>query len=257
MKPVIALGGATLALGALLSGALSVGGASVANGAPSQPLAGVVIALDPGHQLGNSNPEHFDELAQTHFNGHETKNCNTSGTATNAGYPEATYNWNVARLVKDQLEALGADVRMTRHSNSMRKWGPCVDERGRFGAKVGADLMLSIHGDGADSSGYGFYVMVPSVIKGWTDDISAKSIRLGKRFVSGMAGAGAPRSTYVSGQMMITPTISTLNFSDVPVILLESGNMRNSSDAARMSSAAGQRQYADWIVAGLRAALKA
>jgi N-acetylmuramoyl-L-alanine amidase len=98
--------------------------------------------------------------------------------------------------------------------------------------------------------------MVPSVIKGWTDDISAKSIRLGKRFVSGMAGAGAPRSTYISGQMLITPEISTLNFSDVPVILLESGNMRNSADAARMSSSAGQRQYADWIVSGLRAALR-
>ena len=99
--------------------------------------------------------------------------------------------------------------------------------------------------------------MEPSVIKGWTDDISAKSIRLGKRFVSGMAAAGAPRSTYISGQMLITPTISTLNFSDVPVILLESGNMRNPSDAARMSSPAGQRQYADWIVAGLRSALRA
>lgn len=252
MKPVIALAAATLSVGAL-----ALGGAVPASSAPAQPLAGIVIALDPGHQLGNSNPAHFDELAVTHFNGHETKSCNTSGTATNAGYPEATFNWNVARLVKDQLEALGADVKMTRHSNSMRKWGPCVNERGRFGAKVGADLMLSIHGDGADSSGYGFYVMEPSVIKGWTDDISAKSIRLGKRFVSGMAAAGAPRSTYISGQMMITPTISTLNFSDVPVILLESGNMRNSSDAARMSSETGQRQYADWIVAGLRAALKA
>ena len=251
MKPVLAVVAAALSIGAL-----ALGGAVPASSAPAQPLAGIVIALDPGHQLGNSNPAHFDELAVTHFNGHETKSCNTSGTATNAGYPEATFNWNVARLVKDQLEALGADVKMTRHSNSMRKWGPCVDERGRFGAKVGADLMLSIHGDGADSSGYGFYVMEPSVIKGWTDDISAKSIRLGKRFVSGMAAAGAPRSTYISGQMLITPTISTLNFSDVPVILLESGNMRNSSDAARMSSSAGQRQYADWIVAGLRAALK-
>ena len=140
----------------------------------------MVIALDPGHQLGNSNPEFFDELARTHFNGHMTKGCNTSGTATNAGYPEATFNWNVARLVKDKLEALGADVKMTRHSNSTRKWGPCVDERGRFGTKVGADLMLSIHGDGASSSGYGFYVMVPSVIKGWTDDISAKASALSR-----------------------------------------------------------------------------
>ena len=220
------------------------------------PLQGLVIALDPGHQLGNSNPKFFDELAQTHFNGYETKSCNTTGTATNAGFPEATFNWETTLLVKERLEALGATIRMTRHSNSWNKWGPCVNERGQFGNKVGADLMLSIHADGADSSGYGFFVMEPTVIKGWTDDISAKSIRMGKKFIAGMAGAGAPRSTYIDGQMMITPTISTLNFSDVPVILLESGNMRNSSDARRMSSASGREQYADWIVAGVRAALR-
>ena len=243
---------------ALALAALGLAPAATAAPAPTagRPLEGLVIALDPGHQLGNSNPAHFDELAQTHFNGYETKICNTSGTATNDGFPEATFTWNVALLVKEQLEALGADVRMTRHSNSWKKWGPCVNERGAFGAKVGADLMLSIHADGADSAGYGFFVMLPAVIKGWTDDISAKSIRLGKRFVTGMAAAGAPRSTYISGQIMITPTISTLNFSDVPVILVESGNMRNATEARRMSSAAGQQQYADWLVAGLRAALR-
>lgn len=218
-------------------------------------LSGLVIALDPGHQKGNSNPRFAQHIAQTHFDGYQTKTCNTTGTETNAGYAESEFNWKVAKLVKAKLEALGASVPMTRHSNSWNKWGPCVDERGEFGAKVGADLLLSIHGDGADSSGYGFFVMEPSVIKGWTDDISAVSIRMGKRFIAGMAGAGAPRSTYIGGQMMITPTISTLNCSDVPVILLESGNMRNASDAARMSSVRGQQQYADWIVAGIRAAL--
>ena len=249
---------AAAGLVAAATAALLLAPLAPASGAPATgaPLDGLVIALDPGHQLGNSNPKFSDELAQTHFNGYETKGCNTTGTATNAGYPEATFNWNVALLVKDHLEELGADVRMTRHSNSWSKWGPCVNERGRFGTEVGADLMLSIHGDGADSAGYGFFVMVPSVIEGWTDDISAKSIRMGKRFISGMADAGAPRSTYIAGQMMVTPTISTLNFSDVPVILLESGNMRNSVDARRMSSARGQAQYADWIVAGVRAAFR-
>ena len=246
------------ASGGILFATMALVPAAAAPAAPlaDTPLAGVVIALDPGHQLGNSNPKFFSNLAVTHFNGYETKNCNTTGTATNAGYPEATFNWEVALLVKDQLQALGAQVQMTRHSNSWSKWGPCVNERGQFGNRIGADLLLSIHADGADSAGYGFFVMEPSVIKGWTDDISAKSIRMGKKFIAGMAAAGAPRSTYISGQMMVTPTISTLNFSDVPAILVESGNMRNATDARRMSSPDGQRQYADWIVAGVRAALQ-
>jgi N-acetylmuramoyl-L-alanine amidase len=98
--------------------------------------------------------------------------------------------------------------------------------------------------------------MLPTTIPGWTDDIAKPSARMGKRFVQGMADAGALRSNYISGQTMVTPEISTLNFSDVPTILVELGNMRNSSDAARMTSREGQKEYADWLLAGIRAALR-
>ena len=240
---------------------LAIGGvgASPAGSAPSasKPLAGVVIALDPGHQLGNANPAFSKQLAVTHFNGYMRKGCNTTGTETNGNYPEATFNWIVAKKVRHRLQALGATVHMTRNSNSYGAWGPCVDVRGRFGAKVGADVMLSIHADGVVSGGSGFYVMLPASIPGWTDDISQRSYRMGTRFVDGMARAGAPRSTYISGQVLVTKEISTLNLSDVPAILVELGNMRNPTDAARMTSPDGRKRYADWIVAGLRAALRA
>lgn len=242
---------------AMLGG--GTGAVQAGPGAPperSRPLSGVVIALDPGHQLGNSNPEFADELAQTRFNGYETKGCNTTGTATLDGYPESLFNWRVSRYVAARLKGLGAQVRLTRHGNSYEKWGPCVWERGRFGAKVGADLLVSIHADGADSSGRGFYIFVPSEIPGWTDDIAAKSSRMGKRMLKAMADQGAPVSTYMDPPLVVTPTLSTLNFSDVPAVLVELGNMFNPSDAARMTSREGQRQYADWLVAGIRAALR-
>lgn len=235
---------------------LAVVGAVPVSSAPSRPLDGVVIALDPGHQLGNSNPRFSSQIAQTRFNGHITKGCNTTGTATNAGFPEATFNWRVSRYVERRLKALGATVHKTRSNNSYDSWGPCVWDRGKFGARVDADLLLSIHADGAGSSGSGFYLMLPATIPGWTDDIARPSARMGKRFIQGMADAGAPRSTYIYGQTLVTPEISTLNFSDVPAILVELGNMQNATDAARMSSRVGQKQYADWLVAGIRAALQ-
>lgn len=244
-------------LGVAGPGAASTAPEPPAVKAPGQPLAGMVIALDPGHQLGNSNPRFASKMAQTRYNGYITKGCNTTGTATNGGYAESTFNWRVSRYLERRLRALGATVRMTRTTNSYDAWGPCVWDRGRFGAKVGADLLLSIHADGAVSSGSGFYVMLPRSIPGWTDDIAGRSGRMGKRFVQAMADAGAPRSTYISGQILVTPEISTLNFSDVPAILVELGNMRNASDAARMTTRSGQRKYADWLVSGIRAALKA
>ncbi len=247
---------ALVALGA--AAVLAVSAAPSASSAPAaaRPLAGVVIALDPGHQLGNANPRFAAQMAQTRFNGHMVKGCNTTGTATNGRFPEATFNWRVTRYLEQRLRALGATVRKTRTNNSYDAWGPCVWDRGRFGARVGADLLLSIHADGAAPSGSGFYVMLPASIPGWTDDIARPSARMGQRFVQGMANAGAPRSTYIRGQILVTPQISTLNFSDVPAILVELGNMRNATDAARMTSREGQKQYADWLVAGVRAALR-
>ena len=245
-----------VAAAALAAVAAMLGSSPAAVGAPSRPLEGVVIALDPGHQLGNSNPRFSAQMAQTRFNGHITKGCNTTGTSTNGGYAESTFNWRVSRYLESRLRALGATVRKTRSNHSYDAWGPCVWDRGRFGAEVDADLLLSIHADGAAPGGSGFYVMLPATIPGWTDDIARQSGRMGKRFVQGMAGAGAPRSTYISGQILVTPEISTLNFSDVPAILVELGNMRNSSDAARMTSREGQKQYADWLVSGIRAALR-
>lgn len=238
--------------------ALAMSAAPPASSAPpaGKPLTGVVIALDPGHQLGNANPRFAANLAQTRFNGYITKGCNTTGTATNGGFPESTFNWRVTSYLENRLRSLGATVRKTRSNNSYNAWGPCVWDRGRFGAKVGADLLVSIHADGAAPGGSGFYIMVPASIPGWTDDIAGPSARMGARFVQGMAGAGAPRSTYISGQTLVVRDISTLNFSDVPAILVELGNMRNASDAARMTSREGQKRYADWLVAGIRAALR-
>ena len=119
-----------------------------------------------------------------------------------------------------------------------------------------ADLLLSIHADGAVSTGSGFYIMVPASITGWTDDIATSSGRMGQRFIQGMANAGAPRSTYIRDQTLVTQDISTLNFSDVPAILVELGNMRHPGDASRMTSREGQKQYADWVLAGIRTALR-
>ena len=221
-----------------------------------KPLRGITIALDPGHQLGNSNPAFALKLAQTRFNGTITKGCNTTGTATNSGFPEATFVYKVTRRVKKRLERQGATVKMTRTTNSYQRWGPCVWKRGQFGAKVRADMLLSVHADGGPASGKGFFVIVPGLVPGWTDDIAAKSQRYGKRLIEGMAKAGATRSTYISGQTLVWNDVTTLNFSDVPAVLVEVGNMRNAEEARLMRTRQGQNDYAAWLVAGVKAAVR-
>jgi N-acetylmuramoyl-L-alanine amidase len=218
----------------------------------SLPLSGVRIALDPGHQLGNHNfPEEIRRLVPA---GGFYKACNTTGTATNGGYPEATLNFRVARLVQARLQALGAQVFLTRTRNSESLWGPCVDTRGEFGASVHAQLTVSLHGDGAPSSAHGFHVIAPKARSPWTTDIAKPSRRLALALRSGFDALGIPRSTYVGGgtALSIRSDLATLNLSDVPVAMLEVGNMRNASDAHRMTTKAGRHRYARAVVRGIR-----
>jgi N-acetylmuramoyl-L-alanine amidase len=216
------------------------------------PLAGTRIALDPGHQLGNHNfPE---EIRRPVPAGGFEKPCNTTGTRTNGGYWEATLSFRVARLVRERLQALGAEVLLTRNRNSESLWGPCVDERGEFGAKVGAQLMVSLHADGAGSSDHGFHVIAPTARSPWTTDIAGPSRALARALRSGFDAKGIARSTYVGNgtALSIRSDLGTLNLSDVPVAMLEVGNMRNASDAHRMTTKKGRKTYARAVVKGIR-----
>jgi N-acetylmuramoyl-L-alanine amidase len=218
----------------------------------SLPLAGIRIALDPGHQLGNRNfPTQIRRLVPA---GGFNKPCNTTGTQTFGGYPEATLNFRIARLVQARLEALGARVFLTRTRNSEYLWGPCVDYRGEFGERVGARLTVSLHADGAPSGNHGFHVIAPRSRSPWTTDIAQPSRRLALALRAGMDALGLARSTYVGGgtALSIRSDLGTLNMSDVPVAMLEIGNMRNAGDAARMTSRTGRHRYARAVVRGIR-----
>lgn len=220
--------------------------------AATLPLAGVRIALDPGHQLGN---RHFRaQIGRLVPAGGFEKPCNTTGTSTNRGYAEATLNFRVARLVQKRLEALGARVLLTRTRNREDLWGPCVDTRGEFGARVHARLTVSLHGDGAPSGLRGFHVIAPRSRSPWTTDIAAASLRLAKSLRAGFDARHIPRSTYVGNgtALSIRSDLGTLNLSDVPVAMVEMGNMRNASDAHRMTTKKGRHRYARAVVRGIR-----
>ena len=74
--------------------ATSVLGAPTAARPAPEPLAGRVVVLDPGHQLGNHRyPRQIGRLVPA---GGFRKPCNTTGTSTNGGYPEASLTWDVA-----------------------------------------------------------------------------------------------------------------------------------------------------------------
>ena len=223
--------------------------------APELPLAGRVVVLDPGHQLGNTRfPDEVNALVDA---GGFRKPCNTTGTSTDDGYPEATFNWQVARLTQRMLRRLGADVLLTRSSNSASAWGPCVDERGRAGNPGApgptADLKVSIHADGSRVPGaHGFHVIAPVEVEPWTTDIAAASAQLAAVVRDSLVDEGLATSTYAGRDGIdVRGDLGTLNLADIPTVLVELGNMRDGGDAALMTSTSGRRDYASALAAAV------
>jgi N-acetylmuramoyl-L-alanine amidase len=213
------------------------------------PLAGIVIELDPGHNGGNaSHPAYINRLV---WIGNRWKACDTVGTSTRSGWAEHRFNWLVANLVKSRLQALGATVVLSRPSDT--GYGPCITTRAALGAKVHARLKVSIHADGAPSYDHGFFVMRPGLVRGYTDDILASSYTLAKAVRSGLVKVGLRVANYYATTGIIARTdMGGLNMSDVPAVMVELGNMKNTGDAARMMSSTGRAQYANGLVAGIR-----
>lgn len=220
--------------------------AAVADGT----LRGKTILIDPGHNGANSrNPKVINRKV---FIGNGTKACDTTGTETNAGYPEYAFNLDVSTQLASMLRSAGAAVVLTRTTNT--GVGPCITERAAAATTAGADVAISIHADGAASAERGFHVIVPGKI-GRNNAIVAPSRQLGIQVRDAFrAGTSEPLSTYAgtrTGAVVVRSDLGGLNLSTVPKIFIECGNMRNATDARQMTTPAWRRQAATALAAGL------
>ncbi|MEV3972583.1 N-acetylmuramoyl-L-alanine amidase [Streptomyces sp. NPDC050698] len=221
--------------------------------AASGPLKGKVVVIDPGHNPGNF--RHTTEINRKVDIGTNSKECDTTGTSTNDGYTEAKFTLDVAHRMRTLLEKQGATVRLTQDGD--RPFGPCVDERARIGNQAKADAVVSIHADGSGAGNRGFHVILPGEVKSGAADTRAivgPSRDLGER-VAGrfVAVTGSAPSNYVGdgGGLVTRKDLGGLNLSTVPKVFIECGNMRDSKDAALLTSGAWRQKAAQGISEGI------
>jgi len=217
-------------------------------GIPGRPLAGTVVGIDPGHNGGNFTRQ--AAIDRKIWNGRAWENCNTTGTATNGGYTEALFNFQVAVYLRADLIAAGARVVMTRASNS--GVGPCVNQRAAIMNNAHANAAIAIHADGGPPDGRGFAILEP-IADGANSAVIAPSARLGDDIRAALlAGTVMPSSNYdgVDG-LKARDDLAGLNLARVPTVLIEVGNMRSATDAALLTSAAFQQQVARALTAAM------
>jgi N-acetylmuramoyl-L-alanine amidase len=217
-------------------------------GSAATALAGQTIGIDPGHNGGNAADPAF--INRIIWNGRQNETCDTTGTQTDAGYTEASFNWNVARYLQADLRRAGARVVMTRHSNN--GVGPCVTSRAHILNRAGATVALDIHADGGPAWGRGFTVLEP-VADGPNDGIITASERLGNDVRSALLKyTSMPESNYDGHDGLVSRNdLAGLNLATEPKVLVECGNMRNATDARLLTASWFQRRLARALEAAL------
>ena len=205
------------------------------------PLAGKVIGIDPGHNGRNwTDPSYLNRRV---WNGRAWESCDTTGTQTATGYAEPRFTFSVAGFLAADLRALGAKVVWTRTTNS--GVGPCVDRRAKLLNGGHANVSIDIHADGGPSGGRGFAILEP-VADGPNDRVIRSSARFGSYVRASFARiTGMPVSNYYGTNGVVRRSdLAGLNLTTQPKVLIECGNMRNSRDAALLTSKAWREKAA-------------
>jgi N-acetylmuramoyl-L-alanine amidase len=231
---------------ALVGAALLVIGTPTASAAPN--ISGMTVFLDPGH----SGLSDASLNRQVPTGRGDTKQCQTTGTSTNDGYPEHAFNWDVVSRIQQDLAAQGVHTQLSRPDDA--SVGPCVDQRAAAANALHPDAIVSVHADGAPAGGHGFHVnySAPPL----NDAQAGPAVQLATTMRDSLVASGMQESTYIgSNGLYGRADLAGLNLAQYPAVLVEVGNMRDGDDAAQMESPDGRQHYADAITKGIVAYL--
>jgi N-acetylmuramoyl-L-alanine amidase len=163
---------------------------------------------------------------------------------------EAEVVLQIAHRTRTLLVRRGYRVAMTRTGAIFRGGNGGNAARADFCNRRGAALMLRIHADGSsEPSRRGASTLYPALHRGWTDDVYAPSLsaaRLVQRALIRSTGArdlGLVRRADLTG----------FNWSNVPVVLVETGFLTNPFEGRLLRSPSYQARVAWGLAAGVAA----
>lgn len=211
--------------------------------APPSGYEGPMVVIDAGHQGPGQ------DMSGTEPNGpgsSEMKARIVSGTTGRiTGLAEYELNLNVALLLQEELLQRGYQVVMTRDTHDVNLSN--ID-RASIANESGADIMVRIHANGVDDTSVdGALCMVPSASNPYVGDLYGSCSYLGQCIVdayceaTGLANDGLQEVDNMTG----------INWSRIPVTIIEMGFMTNEGDDLYMADEENQRTMALGIADGI------
>ncbi len=204
---------------------------------------GHIVCIDPGHQAkGDSTKEP---------NGPNSSNMKarvmsgTSGTTT--GVDEYELTLDISLQLKTELESRGYTVCMTRETHDVNISNK---ERALFASDNNADICVRIHADGSDSSSAnGASALYPSSSNPYVSNLSDDSKNLSSCVLNAYCDATGMKNR----GLQANDTMTGINWSSVPVTILEMGFMSNPTDDTNMQDDSYQQNMVQGIANGIDA----
>lgn len=202
---------------------------------------GKVVCIDAGHQArGNSSKEPNGPGSS------EMKAKVTTGaTGCVTGARESQINLEVAIKLQKILSSRGYTVVMCRTSQDVDISNA---ERATIANNANAAAFVRLHCDSSDSSSpSGTMTMAPSTSNRYCANIASQSQALAKAVLKNTCAAAGSKSRGVS----ITDTMTGLNWSKVPVTIIEMGFLSNPSEDRLLNDSSYQDKLALGIANGI------
>ncbi len=196
-----------------------------------------IIAIDAGHQnKANTEKEPIGPGAG------ETKMKVTGGTRGVAtGLYEYELTLAVSEKLRTELENRGYQVYMVRESHDV---DISNSERAQMAYDSGAEVFVRIHANGSENSkANGAMTICPTPKNPYVADLYVDSQRLSEFVLDGLtASTGCKRE-----RIWETDTMSGINWSKIPVTIVEMGYMSNPEEDKKMAG----EEYQLLIAAGI------
>lgn len=204
---------------------------------------GILVALDPGHQGPDVDMSAMEPNAP---GSGEMKRKATSGTSGSySGIPEYQLCLDIALMLRTELEGRGYDVLMTREDNETAISNA---ERASLANDSGADISVRIHANGSeDPSSDGALALIASPENPYVGYLYEDSARLAGQILDSYCAA-----TGLSNRgIQQNDTMTGINWSTIPVMILEMGFMTNEGDDLKMADSAFRLEMVRGIADGI------
>ena len=206
------------------------------------PLEGRYVGINAGHQ---AKIDHIYEPVAPNKGALKVLKVSVGTTGVSTRVPEYKVTLQVAQKLQAALEAQGARVRMARTTNTVNIGNA---DRAKAMNAAGVDLVVALHCDGATShSTHGLHTLQPVSYGYQTGTVLAKSKKLAAIIQKDEIKATGATNKGIQNRK----DLCTLNWSKVPVCLVEMGYMSNRSEDKKLVSTAYQKKLAQGFVTGI------